>query len=1254
MKKYISPFLSALLVFYPIFGNAEGEKKIAKSEKKDGENKDMPKPKNIDKQYGQEGTLNESKSALISVDPLALQNYSQISNNFDFSTYDKVTLKSVILETLSHSNDLKSANEKVIQTELAYKEAYAGYLPTIDFQYSVKKVHNLETGDDSIDTATHKDFNEENYKFTIRQSLYTGGATEFKVKSLKSKLEEAKRKYTIVLEEEIQKAIKAYFDVLFNHKSVIVNERNMEKLNKILEITQIKYDSGALSIGDLSAVKANIANASGKLIRVKSDLADAIDFYLYTVGEDFVKTAPYEENFPIKLTTLEALYEDILENNLNLVNYRLNIQSTKDKLLNMKASFKPKVDLELNYKNVLDKEDFTTNEETYDAKVTLNYNLYNGGKDTIATMQVFSSLQELNFRYKEEIKKLKWEISKLYNSIKSLEDTLSNTKKEVAASAEMVNSYWESFQLGEQDLQVLLQGQRQLNGAELDLIKYEQDHLTNVFKLLTSKGELSKYFSIDGGHPDFIDFSNTTGIKPAPKIDLTTTKKEDVNATVTSLETNTTDINTTTEEISSTDLNTTIDKYLEVVKEAGFDDIINFKDKFLEADDENYTVMISDFTNHYDAYTFAKKNRLLNQAFSYEYFNKNGDFEVNNSKTKVIEVKTNIAYGIHTSELEAQTAINNIFDKGNKVYKVVKIKELKELYNQYIDGLEAKVDPFVIKPKIIKTFMTNPEFKNRFLSAPRDYYSINVVSLSQIEQAQSLIKGENIEKDSFVFRYGRNGMWVKIMFGVFATYEQAMAELSKHPEMIKKYRPVIEKIGQKQDLYNTYKEFNPLPQWYLDEQKEKKEVKVSPKTEEKKANTKNEVIASISDITVDEPLQLDAKKAIEPKVIETTGSEIKQALPQKISLEEEPKVNSADLVQSETDKSQINEKTTTETPQQEVKKGESLTTNEVAPSNEETKTPIREPLVMKSVEEKELQKEEVKTPITASEPPKIDLNEGDTKVVAIPVPVVLPVVTTPTTVSLSIESDAIHPIDVATVENKEVPVTDKITATSTAQELQTLGKSVPFEEAFRNASKEYYTIQLGTIPDNQRDDFVKQFVPDNQFVEFSKKGKTQIYYGIFENIEKAREYKFTLDPKLIDSVKLYKIGRIEHNKTILQKQIKIEPLEIPTTEKLILEEKEIEKSEFKKEDYTSFKEAFKNAPKEYYTIELGNIPTNQKDSFIKRFILDTQFVEFSQKGQTQIYYGIFENIEKAREQKMNLHPKLVDSVKLYKIGRIAK
>jgi outer membrane protein TolC/septal ring-binding cell division protein DamX len=796
VNKFVTSLVLSSLLLQP-FAYAKAN---AVKQEQQNDSQGNPKPKPLNRQSGKEGVLNESKSALISVDPLALQSYSEANNNFDIKNYDKVTLKSVILETLSQSNTLKSAQEKVNQIELELKKTYASYHPTLDFEYSLKNTKN-HTGDIDLDTKSHSEYDDESYKLTLKQSLYAGGATALKVKSIKSKVEEGKRKFLIILEQEIQKAIKAYFQVLFNYQKVQINEKNMEKLNKILEITQVKYDSGALAIGDLSAVKANIANASSKLITIKSELADSLDFYLYIVGEDFQRTAPFEEDFSLNLTTLEELYEEIEENNLALLNYRLNIQSTKDNLLSVKAKFKPKLDLEMYYKNVLDKEEFETNEEQYVTKLTLSYNIYNGGKDTIDTMRIFSDLQELKFRYQEEIKKIRWEVSKLYNSLLSLDDTIKSTRDEVSASNEMVNAYWEGFQLGEQDLQVLLQGQRQLNSAELNLVKFKQDYLTNLFKLLKEKGELSAFFKIDPEDPHFIDFSNTGKIEQTATLDLTT-------------ENNTT---------RTKDLNATVDEYLDMPKTATFDDVINFRDTFLQADDEKYTLVISDFENNYDAYQFIKRNRLLENAFSYGYFENDGTKIVDNkTKEKLVSISNKIAYGIYETNDAALNAQDNIFElKNSKKYMVMKVKDIKDAYKEYVTGLETKVQPFIIKPKIKKTFITNQEFKHKFLTAPEYYFSINVISVANLTHAQKIVQSENIENDSFVFKYGRNGEWIKIMYGVYPTYNQAFNALSSHPSLMDTYQPVIEKISHKQKLYNKYKEFNKLPKWYLDEQKEK-------------------------------------------------------------------------------------------------------------------------------------------------------------------------------------------------------------------------------------------------------------------------------------------------------------------------------------------------------------------------------------------------------------------------------------------------
>lgn len=71
----------------------------------------------------------------------------------------------------------------------------------------------------------------------------------------------------------------------------------------------------------------------------------------------------------------------------------------------------------------------------------------------------------------------------------------------------MVASYWESFRNGEQDLHVLLQSQRQLNTAELDWIKSQQDSMKDFFDILSLSGELLSYFAIDINAENYLDLS---------------------------------------------------------------------------------------------------------------------------------------------------------------------------------------------------------------------------------------------------------------------------------------------------------------------------------------------------------------------------------------------------------------------------------------------------------------------------------------------------------------------------------------------------------------------------------------------------------------------------------------------------------------------------------------------------------------------------------------------------------------------------
>ncbi|NQY53518.1 MAG: TolC family protein, partial [Campylobacteraceae bacterium] len=443
------------------------------------------------------------------------------SETKDINKFQKVKLIDVVLESISNSDLLKAAREKVVQTQLRHENAKSGFYPTLKAQYSMSKTRHTPgpegkagvNGEEAEPDQKYESWNDRSYKITLKQNLFAGGANYYDIKSIYEKLEVAKNQYKITLNDEIKKATKAYFGVVFSNRSVIVNERNFKKLNKILQITTIKYENGALSLGDITSIKANVANAKTKLLKVKSKFLQAIKYYEYIVGINFVKTLPYEKNFDIEFPNFDSLYKRSLAQNKNLINYYKSISAEKYRLKNAKAIFSPTLDFTLSYERLLENKDFEKDsfEQTGDlvGELKLSYNIYNGGVDKNKVLKSLSIIRELNYKLNEEIRKIKWNLSKLYTSVSSVKEALKSNTNEVISSREMVRANWESFELGEKDLQTLLQGQRQLNKAELELVHHEKSFANDFFTILDLSGDLSSFFDLDPDKSKFIDFNKS-------------------------------------------------------------------------------------------------------------------------------------------------------------------------------------------------------------------------------------------------------------------------------------------------------------------------------------------------------------------------------------------------------------------------------------------------------------------------------------------------------------------------------------------------------------------------------------------------------------------------------------------------------------------------------------------------------------------------------------------------------------------------
>lgn len=712
--------------------------------------------------------------------------YDYAKENLEQNDYIKVSLVDVVLETVSQSNNVKAAREKVLQAKIKLDDAYAGYLPSVDGRYKTARTKTKPGADE----MTEKFYGDESYKLTITQNIYEGGATSTTIKNLDKKYEVAKNAYRLVIAKEVENAIKAYFDVLFNFNSMVVNQESMMRLQEVLEIVNIKYESGATSIGDLSNIKASVSNAESKLIKIQSKFNEALEYYKYIVGDNFVKTFPFEERFDTSIDDFDKIVEKAVENNINVKSYKLNIEAQKYKLLNAKSGFKPKIDLELSSEKITDQEDFEEIIRNNKAQIILSYNFYNKGLDKNEVLTMNSMIRELNYKLKEEIRKLKWTLSKLHRSIVSATKASVSTKAEVLASKEMVKAYWDGFKLGEQDLQELLQGQRQLNSAQLDLIANKKSAITDYFNLLSNTGTILNYFKLDIEEDNFINFAKSDYTNLL-KTELEEKQKELI------VENNSTKNEQIIEDIEENNTTNTVDENLTQVVENNIsvvpdslNDLLNFETLFLETDENKWTIRMYYFDKVYQAFDFAKEQNISKNIFVFDTLNKN-------------KVKTNIAYNIFDTKQLAQESLDelNITAINNKVFQ---IKDIKNLHNNF----KNKKLQTERKVKKEKPFETNKKFKKQFLEAEEDLYTINITSFASIAQAKELVEKEKIYDKSFVYSYGDEKEWIKVVYGVFTSYEDAVVALDSLENIKIKYEPVIEKISSKQNLYKKYNDIS--------------------------------------------------------------------------------------------------------------------------------------------------------------------------------------------------------------------------------------------------------------------------------------------------------------------------------------------------------------------------------------------------------------------------------------------------------------
>ncbi len=525
-----------------------------------------------------------------------------------------------------------------------------------------------------------------------------------------------------------------------------------------------------------------------------------------------------------------------------------------------------------------------------------------------------------------------------------------------------------------------------------------------------------------------------------------------------------------------------------------------------------------------------------------------------------------------------------------------------------ISGVYIEVKPKPIKKP--KPFATDEEFKKEFLDASENYFTINVASFASMKEAEQLLKKEKINKNSFVFTYGENKEWVKVMYGVYETYEESSEALYKLVSIKNNYQPIIEKIRTKQELYKKYNIVD-----------YKKVVKAKPNNIVKEDNKilnnntiddkETSLVNNIDSVKIKSISKLDAKEVVNPivvnkklKILNTLDSEIYNRTVGYIKVDSAKVRNKPFPSEKYVVKELVkNEKVVIEScnkykwcklenEELYISKLVIKFDNETIESKVENKNITNVPNLIPN--EVSVAKNIVKVKNDLEKINSVELGQSNT--------------------DTNLNTNEIKEIKTFGVENK--------------QEIKTNIKDKKIIEKIED-------VKVDTEIKNE--DNLKEI----NSVEFEQTNKEQTNIVIEETTESAADIK--VDTEII----------AEKKSNVLEEKNKSKMLnaKISVTEDKTEEPKQIQENITKK--VSAFQNKFNNSENSKLTILLSIISNSDLNWYLKRYSIDkNNYAIVEDENKLKVYSGLFDTKEEARNYLMSLHPKVNKKSKIISIGNI--
>ena len=406
------------------------------------------------------------------------------------SNLNALNIDEAIKSTILNNPKVKIAIEKLTESKELMSYAYGSKKPTLTstisgtYANADKKTSTVST---TPETLTDK------YQLTVSQNLYDAGYNELEIARSKILFNDEVIQFKITLQNLILEAIEGYLTVINYEKSLEANKKNYDSVSKAFEETKTRFDIGSATLYDLQNAEASFAMASSNLFAAEQNVQISNKSFKRVVG---LQAINLEDQLNINnLVNLSNTIETAMDQNLNLLLAKSDIENKKILLLKEKKSKKPSLDISgtAEYSDS-GRVDSGTKLTQGSVALTLTIPLYQKDQDNSNIRKYYSQILQSEIYLEDFREDIQIQIYNTYKDFKISESNMSTNQIVIKSIETSLNSLNEEYNIGTKTITDLVNEEEKLLNANVNYLNSKKDYLTNYFKLKSLDGSLIKLF----------------------------------------------------------------------------------------------------------------------------------------------------------------------------------------------------------------------------------------------------------------------------------------------------------------------------------------------------------------------------------------------------------------------------------------------------------------------------------------------------------------------------------------------------------------------------------------------------------------------------------------------------------------------------------------------------------------------------------------------------------------------------------------